>query len=72
MGNPSSAAMMRVLRAGSVPSRSPTAQTIARPGATTTSAKAERSARMSSSRRGSSIVTETLTSEVVTTSTAVR
>ena len=59
-------------RRESVRSRSPTAQTIAIPSSCETSAKAESSDSMPSSDRRSSMVTETLTSEVVTTSTGVR
>jgi hypothetical protein len=50
---------------------SPTMQTIAMSGSTLISAKLRRLLMMSSSRRVLSTVTETLTSEVVTTSTAV-
>ena len=71
-GRPSSAPSTRVASRASVRSRSPTAQTIAIPSSLATSAKAESSATMPSSARRSSIVTETLTSEVVTTSTGVR
>src|SRR5262249_53883280 len=67
----SSAVTARANTVGSATMCSPTAQTIAIPGSVATSEKARSSSTMEGSRFTLSTVTDTLTSDVVTTSTAV-
>ena len=69
IGTPSNASSSWLTNVGSLCSPSPTAQMTAMSSSRVTSATSASAAMISGSRRASSIVTETLTSEVVTTST---
>ena len=71
-GRPSRAPSTRVARLASRRRPSPTAQTMAIPSSLETSANSDRSVAIASRALRSSMVTDTLTSEVVTTSTGVR